>query len=441
VDSAPAVRGRNFSRVAAGVAIWAAVLLGIGAAAAARGTELRTPVERIGRFAWKPSRHVEVRIEATWDAKAEQWVLPLPGDPLLAERDRTYLGCIESVNEVAAVGTRVAVARIALDPEFDADSFEGASYRFSTAAGDMGWVIETLLPKEKRERVLHEVSTFAGEHREEIAGILRPLGEDVLEHAMHVLDQNLAPALARHEKEVQALLDKHRATLKDDLLPVLKTQLGPSVREKAKPILTKIGRECWDALPMWDLGWSALRDKLPWQNKSYIDDWWKNFLDTKAIPIVKEHEDELMKAGEDLVSEGLKDPKVRAAFSEASKRLAKDPDFKRLVRVVIEESLVLPFDPAGLLKKLLEDPGHRARLAELERSFSPTLQRIARMLSIDEKTNGLSPDLARVLRRIVFGKDVRWIAVTPLREIRPLSAPVATVAEPARPADSPGRKF
>src|SRR5205085_5892556 len=100
--------------------------------------------------------------------------------------------------------------------------------------------------------------------------------------AMTVLENNLAAALKNHEGEFHAVLDKHQSTLKDDLLPVLKEQLGPVVKEKSKPLLRKIGRELWDALPMWSLGWSAFRDKLPWQNQSYVDKWFEEFVETKA---------------------------------------------------------------------------------------------------------------------------------------------------------------
>src|SRR5439155_1555392 len=161
----------------------------------------------------------------------------------------------------------------------------------------------TLLPREKREVIQKELATYADEHSEEIARFLRPIGEDVLEHTMSVLDGHLAPALKNHEKDIQALLDTHRDTLKDKLLPVLKQE-----------------RELRTAL-----------------------------------------------------------------------------------RAIVEEALVRPFDASGLAKKLFGNEGHHARLVALEQSFGPTLRKIARLVSMDEKTQGISPDLARVLRRIVFG--------------------------------------
>src|SRR5262249_40110969 len=105
--------------------------------------------------------------------------------------------------------------------------------------------------------------------------------------------------------------------------------------------------------------------------------------------------------------------------------LAKDPEFKRLVRVVVEESLVRPFDPWVIVEKIRANPAHRERTSKLEQDFGPTLERITRILSIEVGKDGrerLSPDLARVLRRMVLKKDGRWVAVTTKRPVRRLSA-------------------
>lgn len=433
--------GRSRSRLAAGLLIWGVAAGGVTAVAAARGGELRGPGSRLVRYAMHSPRRVTVELLSLPDP-AGGWTLLAPGDPVVARSDRTYVGSVESVGPLRADGvsplsTPVFTAVIALDPEVDPSDLEGAPYQFETSSGDLAWVLETLLPEAKREQIRHELQWSFTDHSEEIAQVLRPIGEDVLEHTMTVLDTNLAPVLKAHEKEIQALLDRHRETFKDELLPVLKSQLGPSVKEKARPIMTKIGRELWDQLPMWDLSWSLFRDKLPWQQKSYVDEWWSTFLETKAIPIVKEHEEELMKAGENLLQEGIRDPKVRAAFGAAWRRLAKDPEFKKLVRAIVEDALIRPYDASGLAKKLFADEGHRARFAALEQSFAPTLRRIARLVSMDERTNGLSPDLARVLRRIVFGKDARWVAVAATGPIRRVSDGSELAPAPARATSSP----
>jgi hypothetical protein len=412
------------ARFVAGVTVWLAVAGGVASFALARSAELRPPAERVLRYALHRPAHVEVRLEAAHDEAG--WTQPVVSDPVLAGDERTFVGSVVAVDaDPAAVVTPTYVVRIALDPEYDARDLEGASWGFATASGDAAWIVETLLPPKKWDLVRSELAAYSAAHSEEIGALLRPIGDQVMEHATRVLDENLTPTLKRHEKEIDALLDRYRGSLKDDLLPVLKEQLGPSAKEKAKPILTKIGRECWDALPMWQGSWAWVKAKLPFQKEDYVDEWWRDFLETKAIPILKEHEDELVKAGEDLVREGFKDPKVRAAFKDELKRVASDPEFKALLRTIIEEALVRPFDVAKVWAEIAQDPRNKEHWRSLQRTLSPVMKKVARDLAVEIRPDGregLSPAVSRILRRIVLNKDARWVSVTTARPLVALTA-------------------
>jgi hypothetical protein len=395
--------------------------------AVARSTELAPPAERILRYVAHGTSRVERHFEAVPklpepNDEIPGFAIPTVGDPVFAGEERLFVGAVEKTErDTAAVGTPAYTVTIALDPESDPGMFEDAAYAFEAADRRPKWVIDTLLPPKKRELVKRELKAYAKAHEKEIEDLLRPIEDQVGEHAWHVLEENIVQATKHHEKEIDALLDKYRSSLKDEVLPILKEELGPSAKEKAKPILTKIGRECWDELPMWKGAWAYTLNKLPWQKKDYIDEWWQDFLDNKAIPILKEHEEELVKAGEDLVKEGFKDPKVRAAVNAELKKLANDPQFRVLLRAILDEALVHPFDATGLATKILEDPGNQERWRKLEATLDPVLSKLGEEIAIAQRPDGrpgLSPELARVIRRVVFNKDARWVTVTPKRPLR-----------------------
>jgi hypothetical protein len=415
---------RNPTRFAAGLAIWVALLGGVASFALARSAELRPPAERVLRYAMRGPARIERRIEAIDNGYG--WSHVDSGDPVLAGEARTFIGTVESVREdTAAVGTKAYVARILLDPEYDPADLEGARVEYGESSGDTAWIIATLLPPKKRVLVFDQLRSFSSGHSAEIKELLDPIMEQVVEHAEQVLETTLTPTIKRHEHEIDVLLDRYRSTLKDELLPVLKESLGPAAKEKAKPILTKIGRECWDALPMWEGSWAYFKTKLPFQKTNYIDEWWQEFLEKKAMPILKEHEDELVKAGEDLVKDGFKDPKVRAAFNDVMKKLAKDKEFRDLARAIVEEALIKPFNPGALWDKIAADPRNRSRFAKLNQAFAPVMQRIVRLVAVEQRLDGrdgLSPEVAQVLRRKVFNKDSRWVMVTPKRPLVPRTA-------------------
>jgi hypothetical protein len=392
-----------------GLAIWVSGLIGLTVLVQARAGELGPPAGRLTRYIVGSPRHMVVQLTGEL---AE-------GDPVL-DGERGFLGRLVELR--GADGQRIAsgpgspasgtfAALIAIDPEValpDEPRFVARS-----APKDARWVVQTLLPPHKREILKRELTVFVDHNGDALSAFLRPLAEDTIQHGMTVLEANLTDALKRREDAIKALLDRQRGMVKEEILPVLKERLGESAKKKAEPILTEIGRELWDALPMWSLSWRALFDTIPGTSQDRVDVWWAEFVETKAIPIMAAHEGELLKALEDLIEEGAADPEVRKALGDATLRLAKDPEFKELVRGVIEDALVRPFEPSELLTALWEDDGHQARLRDLERRFAPTLQRIGRLLTIDPETGRIDEDLARVLRRVVFRKDARWIELLP----------------------------
>lgn len=421
-----------------GAATWiAAGAVGLWAAGPSAGAMAR-PVQRIGTWLLTPTRTLEADLPG-----------PLAvGDPIL-DPERRPIGRVAALQDPD--GTRIAATwkstaavstwrvTLVLDPEAPA-GVEALRPRTCTAAGDGRWVLETLLPEPKRKLVYAEIDLFLKENRPEIERFVRPLAEDAIGHAMAILEKNLSAAVEKRSAEIHAILDSHRIMVKDDLLPVLKRKLGPSAKQKAEPLLREVGRELWDELPMWSLGWSAFVDKLPGTNKTRVDQWWAEFLENKAIPICAKHEGELIKALEELIEEGARDPEVRAALAGATRRLAADPRFKALVRGILEDALVRPFDAAGLMERLWADPAHQQRLRRLEELAGPMFQRIGRKVTTDPVTGRIDPDLARVLRRVVFQKDGQWVELgPPLAEEAavPFAAP-GPAAPPPGPAAPPG---
>ncbi len=392
------------AKVLAGAAVWALVAVGLLAVARANAAELRGPLGKLGRFLWH--RPTVLQVELTGPLRV--------GDPVL-DGERRYLGRVAaifgdsvSLHEVSAVSARYTVSLV-IDPEAAPALPPEPSFRTRTAPRDGKWVLETLLPPHKREMVADELSRFARVHRRDLETFARPIAEDVIEHAMEVLEANLKHALDAHEPQIQALLSQQRGLIQQEVVPVLKRELGPSAKKKADPILREIGRELWNELPMWSLGWNAFVDTLPGTSKRRVDAWWSQFLEEKAIPIVAAHEKDLLRALEELIEEGARSREVRRALGQATRRLARDPQFKALIRAVLEDALVRPFDLKALVEKVIKDPVHQQRFEALSDAFGPTLQRIGRRLTIDEETGRIDPDLARVLRRVVFKKDARWV--------------------------------
>ena len=396
------------NRVVVGALIWIGAGLAVWPSVRAGTKRLEKPLGQLWRYGAHSHRIIERDLPG-----------PLAlGDPILLA-DRTRLGAIVAIGSGSARATwdlpnaPSYAVRIAFDPEASVPG----EFVLRTRATPMdgAWVLETLLPEPKRRYVEEEIRVFLREHEDTFMAFVRPLAEEVVAEATKVLEANLTSALGKREPEIQKLLDKHREKIRTEIVPVLKTELGPSAKTKADPILREIGRELWDELPMWSLGWRAFVDVIPGTSKDRVDKWWSEFVDNKAIPILEKHEADLMKALEELIEEGGKNPAVRKELGKATKRLAQDPEFRKLARGILEDALLRPFHARDLFEKLLAQPAHRERLQALSRAFAPTLQRIARKLTVDEQTGELDPSLVRVLRRVVFHKDARYVELGPAK--------------------------
>src|SRR4051794_37190376 len=166
---------RRWSRFAAGVSLWGALILIIGLVAGAHGREIGEPVGKLARFALARPRTLELTLVSGWDL--------IKGDPLLSKGDRRPLGRVLAVERTATeigpitspgehpslagtapVATYTYAVTIALDPETDADVVARAPMRIGAAPGDARWIYDTLLTTARREKLKKELEGFLDEH-------------------------------------------------------------------------------------------------------------------------------------------------------------------------------------------------------------------------------------------------------------------------------------
>jgi hypothetical protein len=386
-------------RVVLGAIIWIVAISTIGSLLST--AELDSRWGRLWRYGTQSAQKVQVKI-ANEETVSE-------GERVMGFADGR-LRLIGRVIEVKAVDPKHNMALLAIDPESPAVT-KNARFRVINARGDMSWAIKTMLPEHKLKKIKDELIRFKNENSDQLMDLGQIVAKDLVKESIDVLNANLSESVKRHEKAWRKVLDKHRASLKDDLLPVLKERLGPTVKKKLKPVLTKIGKELWDELPIWGVTWRALADTIPGVRKQYMEKWWNDFLENKAIPIVKNHEKEFIELAEDLSILAAEDAAVRGRLAVIARRLVDDPDFRKLVNVILNESLIEPFKGEKFLRKMLNNKDFQDRFNDLNVEFAPVLQRITQIIIEDEQHGGLNPDLVQVVRRVFFEKQARAIIV------------------------------
>ena len=375
--------------------IWLAIIVIISALFS--GAKLNRKTYQLFRYLTTPSQVINVEAENMVEGEKVMSVI---------NGQLSTIGYIKSTGKDQD-GNNIAV--LVLDPEYPLLT-KKSTFAVVNARGDMNWAIKTILPDHKLDLIKLELIQFRKDNQEQLTRLTGLVAKDLSEEAITTLNQNLSKSYTKHEPELSKILDKHGQNLKRDLIPIIKEQLGPSAKEKLKPLLTVIGKELWDALPVWGFTWRAVIDKVPGTKKDRTQKEFDKFVEEKAIPIVSDHEKEFVKVAEDLFIQASKDKKIRKELALLGKKLVNDPEFKNLINIILQEALIEPFKSENLIKRLMENEKLKSEFEELTRAFDPVLKEITRII-IKNDNGQIEDDLVQAMRRVFFERNDRVLII------------------------------
>ncbi|MHC5078507.1 MAG: hypothetical protein ACYTHN_05785 [Planctomycetota bacterium] len=339
-----------------------------------------------------------------------------PGTPA----DRGDPVCIRKNGEVVTVGQIRAVKKepertVVLAEWFVAPPFPlTQDTRFLAIPNPTtpAWVIDVLLPPERKEALLEDLRGFAQDHHEEIFGTFWPPFEAFLREAFQILGDDLPDVLEHREEEVQKIVDRHKeVTLRKELMPILKEEVWPPIRERSAPLMEEVGQELWERIPMYQLGWRYVYSHLPFTDQEILRRRWNRFLDEEAIPILENHTEDFLEVVREVMVDLSRNPKLSTALKNCLTALVEDPEFIGLIRNVFTDLLSPQGRIFSAFRSAFSDAVFVDRLNRLIEALGPTLNRTANRIMLDETGTAINPDLARVLRTQILWKDACWILV------------------------------
>jgi hypothetical protein len=156
----------------------------------------------------------------------------------------------------------------------------------------LAWVVNTLLPPEKKGQIAREIAAALEAHHAEVLASLRPVIEQSLREGFVLLEQDLAAALERHQGDLERLGDRYqREIVEKDLVPLVKQQIWPVVRRRAEPTAAKVGYEIWQRASVWRFGWRYAYDAMPLTGGNLTQKEWSRFVAAEAMPVLERHRD------------------------------------------------------------------------------------------------------------------------------------------------------
>ncbi len=359
-------------------------------------------------FATAPRRVIKLQLEGDWPIAQ--------GDPIFRVDSATDIEQIGEIRRVHdgqssepgnAAGPLVEALLYPHAPPLSAQS----SVIYYTTPSSLSWVMETMLPPEKRERIAEEIVGTYDEHHGEILDTLKPMVVGGFLDALEVVEQDLVVALSRHREELEELGTRYQNQLiEQDIVPLVKEEIWPIVTRNAQPLANQIGKELFERASLWRFGWRFLYDQSFLPEKNLTQEEWNRFVREEGMPVLDRHSNDILAVQRKILEGVARNQRVREAVRRNLSQIIDDPDFRSIVWQVFRE--VLMDNPR--LRQRLEQRWHteEARQAvELAASYvEPCVRRIGDML-IGTRETGIAPEFAQVLRNQILDKDCRWLVL------------------------------
>jgi len=277
---------------------------------------------------------------------------------------------------------------------------------YLSRSDSIAWVVESLLPPERRREIEDELGAAFEEHQQEILKALQPVVNAGLHDALGVLQQDLKNALEKHGSQLQAVAAKDKEEiLKRDLLPLLKSEIWPIVRRDSEPLLRQITGELWERVSIWSLAWRGASDKMPLlRGRNRLESELLNFLDREAVPIFRRHEEDFLALLETIARDVAANDRLKAEFRETVAKIAADPDLQRVLDEIFHEVIVENPRFWQSVRQSLSTAQAQNAFRVASARMEPTIQRIGLMI-LGSRETGLTPEFNQVLRHQVLLKD------------------------------------
>ena len=401
-------------RVTCGIAIWIG-LLGVAwnswGDTLFRSQQNRPPIaETLTEYATQPR---------------QQFSAVLPREKFLAIGDPVFVetspGVFEFVGEIRRLtptdpddtGARKAWSEACELTLFGnaPDWAQQAKLEFHGTPDDMAWVLETMVPPEKRAEISRLISDAMIKHQSAITAELQPVIIDALRDALVILEKELRVAFAEHRGEIQKISKRYEKQLVEkEIVPLVKKEIWPVVLEHGEPVAKDIGLEIWARVPKWRFTWRFVADTLPLTRDDRFEEEFNRFVADEAIPELNEHTDELIDTVKLIMTDAISNNRVQEAIRNNLFRVIEDRELQKLIWEIVQDVVQDSTALRDVMKKHWYSQRTQDAIRSIASRLDPTAQNIGEML-LGSPRDGITDEFNEVLRNRILFKDRRWFVL------------------------------
>ena len=329
-------------------------------------------------------------------------------------------GSFRQVGEVTNVdGTAKRDARPAdrVDVSVYADAVsecpDGFELEYYTTPMALDWVARTMIPPARQKEIAALILDEWKLQQQEVMARLRPVVREGLQTALNAVESELPQILRNHREEFHALGDRYQAEiLKAEIVPLVRKEILPIVEEEAIPVATEVGKALWKRVSLWSFTWRYVYDKSPLPKKNAVKEEFQRFVDEEALPELRSRSDQFIDMTETIVKRAMENPEVKAVLKKNLKRVVEDQELRKLVWMIVRETVVENETLRTELEAYMRDQETRAAVKLAGERMEPVVRQIGDMI-FGSREQGITPEFSRVLRSQILTKDRRWFVMVP----------------------------
>jgi hypothetical protein len=286
----------------------------------------------------------------------------------------------------------------------------GVQADYFTVPGSAAWIVNTLIPAERVQHIRSLWKEFYLAERDAIAQTLWPVVKESLQEILAFYETEFPRVIHDNRPELDDLVARHRqGAFERDFMPSVRAVVWDFAQKRFEPMLTEVGRELWDRLPVWGLTWRYLYENVPFTRDDHVTERFNRFLTNDALPLMRARSGEVLKLVGEIFRDTVRDPRVAQSLKKVVGEVASDPDTAALIKKLSAELLLKNDRLRALVRERWEKKGLKEAVSAVGNRFEPLVHDAVNSIVLSEDGLKMHPRLSRVLRSRVLKKDGAWV--------------------------------
>ena len=425
-------------RLTFGIVVWGTILVAVGYFFVQQKSESKSTTSQLATFFLQPCNVVELEFEVASTYQVGDRIFVF--DP--ETNEPTQIGMIVRVESATSDSMELAYGKRAYAklypnaPELTSQDY----FAYHDTPESMGWVIEQMLPPDKRQAYTEKLLSTFKENQQELNELLEPIIKKSIAESVVVIQADLKVAIDNRADKIREIGSRLQTDLvNEDIVPLVREKIWPVIQAEAAPVLNSVGQSMWKEVSVWRFGWRYLYDASPLPEKDLTKKEFNRFLENHGIEILQNHADDFLEVQKEVLRKVSENETVQSVVRDSVREFLSDEEVQVLFGEIFNEVVVNNERLHLVWQQNWNSEEAQNAIALASARMQPTIEEIGQQMfgSPDEP---IPPEFARVLRHRIMFKDDRWMTLVHHPGETPLASNTAVRvvdAEPEPKTDNP----